>query len=234
VLPMGSHTVSWEVKDAAGNVYATLNQTVAVVHDVGPQCCDPEQILTEGSAANDVAVLGGPSASCVLGDAGDDFVATGSGADWVWGGPGGDYIAGGGGDDVLSGGDGDDYLTGGKGGALTVYAGPGDDTVHARFAASARIFGGGGADVLIGSDGPDEIYPGPGTILVLGGNGDDTVTIYDACELSPGMRLDGGAGNDRLVSPVPREQLISAGVRVERFETIVVDATRAYLSECFQ
>jgi Ca2+-binding RTX toxin-like protein len=105
--------------------------------------------------------------------------------------------------------------------------------VHARFASSARVFGGGGDDVIVGSDGADQIFPGPGRALVVAGAGDDTVTIYDPCELATGTRLDGGDGNDTLVTPVPADALAAAGVQVTGFENVIVDATHAYLSECF-
>jgi hypothetical protein len=212
LLPLGTSTITWEVRDARGRVYATAAHTITLAHVPAPGCC------------------AGP---CALADAGDDLLRGGPEGDYLWGGAGSDYLSGGGGDDVLMGGDGDDYLGAGPGGAVALYGGAGDDTIHARLATSARIFTGPGADVVVGSDGDDQIFPGAGTILVAAGAGDDTVTIYDACQLGAGMRLLGGAGSDTLVSPVPEEALSAAGVQVDGFENVIVDTTHAYLAECF-
>jgi Ca2+-binding RTX toxin-like protein len=233
LLPLGTHTVTWDIRDSAGNVHLTLAHTVTVVHAIGPECCPAALAPTTGTAARDTFISDGPSAMCVLAAGGDDLVAASGGGDRIWGGPGADYLAGRGGDDVLDGGDGNDYLAGGRGGALTVYAGAGDDTVHARFADSARIFAGPGADVLIGSEGPDAIFPGAGTLVVLAGGGDDTVTLHDACQLRAGLQLSGGDGNDTLVSPVPPDALALAGVTLEGFEEVIVDDSRGYLADCF-
>jgi hypothetical protein len=233
VLPLGDHTISWQVQDHAGHVYATVTQTVHVVESVGPQCCAGGQTVTAGSPAADVDVVQGDGPTCALADAGDDFIVGGGAADWLWGGSGNDYLQSGGGDDVLLGGDGDDYLAVGSGGNVTIYAGAGNDTVHAGSAASARIFGGSGADVLVGSDGPDSIFPGAGALRVLAGGGDDVITLYDACELTPGMVISGGAGNDTLVSPISRAALLDRGVLLDGIENVTVDAAHGYLSECF-
>jgi hypothetical protein len=136
LLPLGTHTITWEVRDAAGHVYASIDHAVTVVHAPGPSCCAMGQALSTGTSADDVFALGGIAATCALVAAGDDLVIAGAGADWLWGDTGDDYLHGGGGADVLLGGPGDDYLGGGGGGPLAVYGGDGDDTVHARFASS--------------------------------------------------------------------------------------------------
>jgi hypothetical protein len=96
--------------------------------------------------------------------------------------------------------------------------------------------------VLIGGDGDDWIgrswsrpnLPGPGADRVLAGPGDDRVVVYEACELQPSEILDGGAGADTLVIPVPLEALRARGVLVFGFENVVVDSSKRYLSECYR
>jgi Ca2+-binding RTX toxin-like protein len=224
--------ITWQAQDQKGNVYATQTQNVTVVENDGQACCAPDQSVEHGRAgqALDFSAL---TATCTLLTDGGNFVAGGSGADRLAGGAGSDYLSGGGGDDVLLGGAGADYLSAGAGAKVTIYAGAGDDTVDARFAASARIFGGSGADVLVGSAGADQIFPGSGALAVVCGAGDDTVTIYDVCELSRGLQLFGGAGDDTLVSPLSLTELRALGVSVDSFEHVLIDTTHAYLSDCF-
>ena len=44
---------------------------------------------------------------------------------------------------------------------------------------------------------------------------------------------DSGPGNDRLITPVSLAQLSARGITVTGFETIEINTSNAYLSECF-
>jgi Ca2+-binding RTX toxin-like protein len=103
---------------------------------------------------------------------------------------------------VLTGSDGPDYLNAtGFAGALTVFAGAGDDVIIGGQgndvlngeAGRDRLEGLGGDDVLAGQDGDDLLLGGAGDDFLVGGAGDDT--------------LDGGVGDDRLRGNVGEDAL---------------------------
>jgi hypothetical protein len=75
--------------------------------------------------------------------------------------------------------------------------------------------------------------PGGGVVSVSAGTGNDTVQLFDVCEAVSGLHLDGGDGNETLVSPVPLATLQSRGVIIVGFETITIDTTKRYRSPCF-
>jgi hypothetical protein len=59
------------------------------------------------------------------------------------------------------------------------------------------------------------------------------VIIRHPCELQPFEVLNGGLGNDTLITPISVAKLFLAGVYVSHFETIIVDDQGQHLSECF-
>jgi Ca2+-binding RTX toxin-like protein len=152
--------------------------------------------------------------------AGNDIVVSGAGDDLVRGGAGNDELDGGEGDDALDGGEGDDRLLGGRG----------DDF----------LFGGAGADILVGGEGNDRLDGGDGvdtadysaetegvtvdlaagvasgedigrdTLVgvenVIGGSGDDVLSGNELAN-----RLEGGAGNDRILAGAGDTVLGGAG-----------------------
>jgi hypothetical protein len=61
---------------------------------------------------------------------------------------------------------------------------------------------------------------------MYGGRGDDVFIIAAACEVRAGEIIDGGEGNDRIESPLTREELESRGVILRSIETIVVTGVR--------
>jgi hypothetical protein len=122
-----------------------------------------------------------------------------------------DFVSTGEGDDLIHGGDGNDHLKGDGG----------DDV----------IIGGGGSDNIEAGSGDDSIVPGSGKDHVNAGRGDDTVTIFDTCEAPSDEVLQGGPGNDTLVTPVSVAELTALGVTVEGFENVVVQ-NGSCQSEC--
>lgn len=152
--------------------------------------------------------------------AGNDIVVSGSGDDLIRGGAGNDDIDGGEGDDALDGGNGNDRLLGGRGDDF-LFGGAGDDA----------LVGGEGNDRLDGGDGVDtadysaetagvtlDLAAGTasgdgigrdtltGVENVIGGSGDDVLSGNDLAN-----RLDGGAGNDRILAGAGDTVLGGAG-----------------------
>jgi Ca2+-binding RTX toxin-like protein len=112
-----------------------------------------------------------------------------------------------------------------------VYGGTGSDVIDQSF--GGTLYGGPGNDNIDGLFNTNIIYPGSGRDSVEGGPGDDTVIIYDVCELEPLETLDGGLGNDTLITPVSLLELGLRGVIVVGFNNIVVDASNRHLADCF-
>ena len=104
-------------------------------------------------------------------------------------------------DDTLIGGQGDDELAGGEG--------------------LDWISGGAGNDTIRGGAGNDVIHPGMGRDDSRGGEGDDTFTVHGECEIEPGEVIDGGAGEDKLVSSLTEQELIERGVKLVSIENFV-------------
>jgi VCBS repeat-containing protein len=129
-----------------------------------------------GTASNDfINGLGGNDK--ISGQAGDDQLYGGAGDDTLNGELGNDKLDGGDGNDGLNGGDGNDQLNGGDG--------------------VDRLDGGIGNDVLNGSAGNDTLSDNQGSNSFYGGDGDDTISFYNA-SLSQAV-IDGGAGNDTII-----------------------------------
>jgi Ca2+-binding RTX toxin-like protein len=151
----------------------------------------------------------------VIGSAGDDRLFSAAGDDTLRGGAGEDTILGWPGADVLDGGSGVDTLLIGYAGEadpvlvdmiagtatghgsatsferLQMSGGEGDDTVYA-----AKFYNflsmRGGDDLVVTTTGVNTIDAGWGTDTVIGGSGDDAVTVREAGE------FDGGGGTNRL------------------------------------
>jgi hypothetical protein len=119
---------------------------------------------------------------------------------------------------VLLGGDGDDRLVGVAN--SRVRGGDGRDTINVSGGAVAM--GNAGDDIISAANGDNFIYPGAGADVVAGGTGNDTLVVYDVCEISFGENWDGGTGTNTLITPVPLAQLQAMGVTVANFQNIVV------------
>ncbi len=230
-LPLGEHAIEWLMRSADG-AEATLGRAVSIEHVVGETCCPGGLDLELGTEAADALVVDGGGV-CALMEGGDDFVRASADRDFAWGAAGNDYLSGGEGGDTLLGGEGDDYLSA-AGDHVELYGGPGRDVLHASHAASATLFPGAGADQVVGSPGPDVIEVGADTAWVLAEAGDDSVVVLDVCELHAGLHLDGGAGKDTLTLPIDLDEAEALGVSIDSFEQIHIDASRAYLADCFE
>jgi hypothetical protein len=60
---------------------------------------------------------------------------------------------------------------------------------------------------------------------LVGGNGQDVFVIAAACETGPGESIDGGAGVDRIESPLTESELAGLGVSISNVEEFVVTPT---------
>ncbi len=227
----GAHTVAWTLAAAAGSETVTIEQSLTVVHRVTDQCCGDDRTVWEGGPADESHTA--ERAVCAFAGGGADMVRGSAAADWLWGDSDADFLSGEFGSDIVLGGDGDDVLSGGVEGHAAIYAGSGNDTVQLVHAGSSLVYAGPGTDSVVGSSGDDTIYPGPGGSTILTGSGSDTVILLDACELTAGMVLDGGEGEDSLRSPLPTTELEALGITLRGFESVVVDTSRSYLAECF-
>lgn len=58
-----------------------------------------------------------------------------------------------------------------------------------------------------GGEGDDYLRPGPGKDNAHGGGGNDTIVVEAPCEITPGDILDGGPGDDELITSLTLEQL---------------------------
>lgn len=230
VLPVGTTEVEWTATDVNGNV-STATQVVTVLEsDTAAACCQPSQTLVLGNSWPNVFVLPLPNEYCVFGRGGVDTIVTGLGPDLLSGGAALDYLTSGSALDVVLGRSGSDVLTLPVGNG-TVYGGDGHDVIEVT--GGGTIYGNRGDDAIVGAVGNHFIYPGPGRDSVETGVGNDTVTIFNECELEPFEVLDGGLGVDTLVTPLPVLDLIARGVVVLNFENVVVTGANRHLAECF-
>lgn len=228
-LPAGTATVLWTAETAGG--VATFEQTVEISDSPDATCCGPSQVLYQGTSGADSKL--DPNATtgyCMFGYEAKDRLQSGSFADFISGGPGDDMLKSQGGDDVIFGNDGDDDITYQGNGNVVISGGPGDDKIHLAFGPTSRIFAGPGNDLVTCDGGDDTIYPGAGRDTIRAGSGDDTVIFSNVCELDSNKLLNGGAGDDTLILPVPLANL--NGVTVIGFEHIVVDSSQQHLAEC--
>ena len=229
-LPLGAATIRWTATDGLGLPATAVTQTVTVVEaDTVAACCGTKTVV-EGNALANFIALPLPFEYCAFGRGSFDTITGGLAPILLSGGDGNDLITGGSTNDVLLGRAGFDILRLPIGGGV-IHGGAGDDVIDQSFGGS--LYGGPGDDNIDGLFNTNIIYPGSGRDSVEGGTGDDTVIIYDACELQPFEVLDGGLGNDTLITPVSLAQLALSGVIVVGFNNIVVDTSNRYLSDCF-
>lgn len=171
---------------------------------------------TGDSGANTYTVDSWESAAyCVFSYANTDSVRLGSGDDLVFAGNDADTLRGGPGDDHLRGEAGNDSVRGG----------PGGDLLHGN-ADDDDLDGNEGDDELRGGTGNDTIRGGAGVDAAYGEDGDDIFVIGSPCEVVSGEVIDGGAGSDKIRSPLTSTQLASMGLSItsiETFETIAYD-----------
>ncbi len=228
-LPSGTAIVVWTASTNGGT--ATLEQTIEISNSPDLSCCAPSHLLYQGTPGADSKI--DPNAStgyCMFGYGANDQLKSGSFADFISGGPGNDKLTSQGGDDVIFGDAGNDDITYQGNGTIVISGGNGNDKIHVAFGPTSRIFAGGGDDQVTCDGGNDTIYPGPGRDTIRAGSGDDTVIFYSLCEFDSRKVLNGGAGNDTLIIPVPLSSL--PDVQVIGFEHIVVDGSQQHLAEC--
>jgi Ca2+-binding RTX toxin-like protein len=181
------------------------------------------QIYGEGGSDT---ICGGEGDDTIYGGRGSDTIDGEGGDDTIHGERGSDTIDGGEGSDRLFGDSGNDHVDGGAGDKDLVEGDQGDDTLSG---------GAGDEDVIVGGPGNDHIDGGPGehdvadysnaagpvtinlaTQTVTGAEGEHLSGIEDAIGGSgddtligdPGTpnRLDGGAGDDKLVAAGPGDE----------------------------
>ncbi len=228
-LPSGTAIVAWTASTDGGT--ATLEQTIEISSNADVTCCGPVQVIYEGTSGADSKL--DPNAStgyCMFGYGANDQLKSGSFADFISGGPGNDKLTSQGGDDVIFGDAGNDDITYQGNGTIIISGGDGDDKIHVAFGPTSQIFAGTGDDQVTCDGGNDTIYPGPGRDTIRAGSGNDTVVFYSLCEFDSRKVLNGGAGDDTLIIPVPLSSL--PDVQAIGFEHIVVDSSQWHLAEC--
>lgn len=192
---LGSNGVAIDMGDGDDNV--TLEEGSRVYGEIRLGAGDDE--LQAGEVEGDLNIDAGDGNDTVVSGIGDDLIRGGAGDDILDGGEGDDLLQGDAGNDRLLGGLGDDFLFGGEGND-TLIGGEGNDLLD----------GGAGIDTVDYSDDTDGVTVdlktgkangygiGIDTIRgvenVIGGSGNDTLIGNDEVN-----RLEGGAGNDRLV-----------------------------------
>ena len=170
-----------------------------------------------GGAGDDTIDASALSLDVTLdGGAGNDSLTTGAGDDSLIGGLGNDSLTGGAGNDTLDGGDGNDRLLGGDN-TDSLVGGIGNDSLTGD-SGNDRLSGGYGIDRVVetgdvdftlsansltglGNDNLDTIEQAS----LTGGAGDNTLDA-EACPFS--VTLNGGAGNDTLISGTANDSLV--------------------------
>jgi Ca2+-binding RTX toxin-like protein len=227
LVASGADTIL-QIRDAAGlrDLITLRNVTPAALRPenlggyAGDGGASPGVSFTGGFGPDTFS--GGPGADVIGGQGGPDSLSGAAGADLLQGGDSSDTITGGTGADTIDGQAGGDDLTGADGVDL-VRGGDGDDVIRETFATNDRVFGEGGADRIItsfagntsgeflvdGGDGDDRIFystngfgtnPGIGTVRLVGGAGNDVITLSGGPFLSGVNQVivDAGEGSDRI------------------------------------
>jgi Ca2+-binding RTX toxin-like protein len=215
----------------------TVEQLITVTKgdDATAACCPSGYTVVNGNAWGNIILRLDSRSYCILGQGGDDYLQPGTpvldfAADRVFGGPGNDTLFCTAGGSMCTGGDGNDSLSGLVFGA-DLRGGPGNDTVVQLI--DGTFWGNDGDDVVGGLLGSNTVYPGAGRDAITAGLGNDKIVIYDACELVAGEILDGGLGNDTLVSPLTAAELQQRGVLVLGVENFVLDQSKRFLATCY-
>lgn len=173
-IPVGSRVGHIDIHVSDGEItsksYLIINHRETVPTEVDDETDDAGDPMLP-------PVVGGDSADSLTGTAGRDVLEGGSGEDSLSGGAGSDLLSGDGGHDWIHGGAGHD----------TLWAGSADSDIYGR----DRIWGGSGNDEIHGSNGANRLF---------GEAGDDTLHGGDDDQTSDSDRLEGGDGDDLLVS----------------------------------
>jgi Ca2+-binding RTX toxin-like protein len=177
----------------AGNDTLTLTGTSADTVYSG----DGDDLVSGGDGADTLhggtggdELYGEGGSDLVYGDSGSDTLYGGMGADTLYGGTGADELYGDAGNDILSGDSGNDTLYGGAG-LDTLYGGAGSDSLYGD-AGNDALYGGAGNDTLFGGAGSDTLVGGSGSDVINAGDSDDSV--YGGA----GDTIIGGLGDDTL------------------------------------
>ena len=239
ILPKADQSLILGGNDSDAVFVAPLvDFTVVAAGDEADLIIGTHGTVTAYGQAGDDNLYGGPAPNYYFGGPGNDYIAVKAGDDIAEGGDGDDYILGGAGDDLLGGGNGLDFVESGSGndsidggngsdhlfgksGNDLIEGGNGDDHIVGG-KGNDRLLGQHGDDILIGGSHNDAIVPGAGRDRVDAGPGDDLVTILASCQAVDGEILEGGTGQDTLLSPLSEEELTARGVTVTGFETIRV------------
>lgn len=167
-------------------------------------------------------MIGGTGNDTILAASGNDVLNGGDGNDSIEGGTEDDSILGGAGDDTINGGSGDDTIDG-QAGNDVILGTSGDDTIiwngsgdgvdtvgESMGAQTVFIMGTAAANdftvdsnngLLRVSEGTASITTSRSTtaVSVLGGNGDDTITLNSIDDVRPlVLEIDGQGGNDTI------------------------------------
>lgn len=151
-----------------------------------------ERDTIEGGLGNDV-IYGEVGHDRLFGDAGNDNLMGGAHNDVLFGGAGYDSLSGEDGNDSLEAGNNDDVLFGGSG-RDTMRGGYGNDDLDGDF----------DTDLLYGDSGNDRIVINHGADSAYGGDGNDTIQIYNDNPLSKAW---GDAGNDSMAGDLGADWL---------------------------
>ena len=188
-ISLGGARTSWpdsdgSPDDGAGDDFSSIENLVGTKFNDW-LAGDAGDNRVEGRRGNDW-IFGGGADDTLFGGEGHDYLFGGPGDDVLYGGAGADCLFGDAGDDLLFGGDGPDHIDGG----------PGSDTVTYAGTAAGVTVRVGATDVGAGEDTIEAVE------VVIGSDGDDTISGDEAANLLAGMRGDdeitGGGGDDTL------------------------------------
>jgi Ca2+-binding RTX toxin-like protein len=227
-----------------GGRKATIAGNDRVIHGTrGPD------VIVGGRGANKISGGGGNDVIC--GGFGRDRIVGGRGKDTIDGKKGNDYVRGGRGSDEVDGGAGRDRVRGDSGNDI-VRGSPGRDDVEGGLGDDEVDGGRGGFDTVAGGIGRDRIDGGPGphdianyrsaggsvdvdlasgTVSgaedehltgvedVVGGAGDDLIATSEVTA----NRVEGGPGDDRLLSTHPEDEAFGGPGSDECFGSFSVE-----------
>ncbi len=177
---------------------------------LGDECC-PTGYTQVTLTSNADVYSAGASKQCIRALAGSDTVVANLG------------------DSIVLASDGDDTVMAGA--HSVVRGGNGNDTIN-LWQGPGILYGGAGDDTFTAANGDNFVVPGPGRDTVATGTGNDTVAIYDVCELAGGYKnIDAGTGFDTLITPIPATELKARGISIANFERILVQSNSCK-SEC--
>lgn len=185
-----------------------------------------ENIVLSGNADTNVITSLFDQGITITGNSGDnaifatnyaDNVNSGDGNDLVYAGNGDDLVDGGAGNDTVLGGSGDDTLTGGLGNDMFIVDEGTDnitdfnvinDTLQVYEDATAILTGTAGNDTI---DLAGAIFNIDGTLIVDGGDGDDTITGALISNDDGNIVMTGGLGNDTFNISAASSGIIDGG-----------------------